>query len=191
MPTAAQIRYRQRRLRSDSRYQSDEGLACVSRPNPKPSPSTRTQTRLAREHVQRRECRGRGRPSPRAHRAERGRLPRPENRTRPNFASVPLRHTACLARSSFFVLIASGNTATGKDAAFADYLDHATRQRQLEEDQHAERGGTPRAVEPPITEKAPQYKTNVEAELTADEKERLNARRALRAASVSPPINLG
>jgi hypothetical protein len=96
-----------------------------------------------------------------------------------------------LRAQAFFVLIASGNTATGKDAAFADYLDHATRQRQLEEDQHAERGGTPRAVEPPITEKAPQYKTNVEAELTADEKERLNARRALRAASVSPPINLG
>jgi hypothetical protein len=37
-----------------------------------------------------------------------------------------------------------------------------------------------------VREKVPQYKHDVASQLSADERERLNARRALRVASVSP-----
>jgi hypothetical protein len=64
-------------------------------------------------------------------------------------------------------------------AAFGDYLEHARRQRQAEEDAHAARGGTPRVVAP-LDEKT----AGIEATLTPEEQERVNARRALRSASV-------
>jgi hypothetical protein len=67
-----------------------------------------------------------------------------------------------------------------RDGAFVEYLDHASRQRQAEEDLHAERGGKPRAVNPPISNKT----MVVESKLSAEEQERMNARRALRSASV-------
>jgi hypothetical protein len=88
-------------------------------------------------------------------------------------------------------------TAASGTPTFGEYLEHAVRSREYEEQQHAAGGGTVRAGFSGIipdggmgngmgekpTEKA-NFKNVVAVEaLTPDEQERLNARRALRSAS--------